>query len=96
MCFCKSHDTLLQVPIGTFFKDTGEEIVADLKKDGDLFVAARGGAGGHGNHYFLSNEERAPTVYEEGAQGQERLLFSEMRVMAHVGLVRCLLVFLFM
>jgi len=94
--FCKSDETLLQVPIGTFFKDTSEEIVADLKKDGDLFVAARGGAGGHGNHYFLSNEERAPTVYEEGAQGQERLLFSEMRVMAHVGLVRCLLVFLLM
>lgn len=79
--------TYIQVPVGTFFKDVNEEIVVDLKKDGDLFVAARGGAGGHGNHYFLSNEERAPTVYEEGAQGQEQLLFSEMRVMAHVGLV---------
>ena len=77
----------MQVPLGTFFKDANEDIVADLKKDGDLFVAARGGAGGHGNHYFLTNEERAPTVYEEGARGQEQLLFSEMRVMAHVGLV---------
>ncbi|KAI0228035.1 Mitochondrial ribosome-associated GTPase 2 [Lamellibrachia satsuma] len=79
--------TYIQVPLGTFFKDANEDIVADLKKDGDLFVAARGGAGGHGNHYFLTNEERAPTVYEEGARGQEQLLFSEMRVMAHVGLV---------
>ena len=57
-------------------------------------MAARGGAGGHGNHYFLSNEERAPTVYEEGARGQEQLLFAEMRVIAHVGLVRYLVVLL--
>ena len=82
----------MQVPLGTFFKDDNDAVVADLKKDGDLFVAARGGAGGHGNHYFLSNEERAPTVYEDGARGQEQLLFAEMRVIAHVGLVRYLVV----
>ena len=69
------------------FKDENEKTVADLAKNGDLFVAARGGAGGHGNHFYLTNEDRAPLTYEVGGVGEQRLLFAELRIMAHVGLV---------
>ena len=47
--------------------------------------------GGKGNHYFLSNENRAPTTHELGGKGQERELILELRIMADVGLVRTLL-----
>jgi GTP-binding protein len=62
-------------------------VLGDLRQHGDMFVAARGGAGGHGNRFYLSNENRAPMVYEEGARGQERMLQVELRIMAHAGLV---------
>jgi GTP-binding protein len=66
------------------FKDEAGEVVADLQSHGDLYVAARGGAGGHGNYFFLSNELRAPTTYEMGGVGEERILSAELRVMAHI------------
>ena len=50
-------------------------------------MAARGGAGGKGNHFFLSNENRAPAKAELGARGQAMRLRVELRTMAHAGLV---------
>ena len=79
-----------QVPLGTLFKDEDGNLVADLKAEGDMLIGARGGAGGKGNFFFLTNENRAPMVFEHGGKGEERLLFAELRVMAHAGLVRCL------
>ena len=76
-----------KVPPGTIVKNCNQEIISDLKKKGEMFIAARGGAGGHGNRYYLSNENRAPMVYEVGANGEERTLNVELRVMAHAGLV---------
>ncbi|ESO00135.1 hypothetical protein HELRODRAFT_128902, partial [Helobdella robusta] len=52
-----------------------------------MFVAARGGAGGKGNYFFLSNDNRAPTTYEEGGFGEEKVYYAEMRIIAHIGLV---------
>ncbi|ELU11784.1 hypothetical protein CAPTEDRAFT_97931 [Capitella teleta] len=79
--------TVIQVPVGSLFKDEFGEFVAELEQHDDLYVAARGGAGGHGNYFFLSNDNRAPTTYEEGGLGEEKTLSVELRVMAHVGLV---------
>lgn len=75
------------MPIGTFFRDTSSQVVADLAKQKDFFIAARGGAGGKGNYFFLSNENRAPTTYEEGGVGEDRVLYAELRVIAHFGMV---------
>jgi len=52
-----------------------------------MFIAARGGAGGHGNRFYLSNEHRAPAVAEEGAYGEKIVYSVELRTMANVGLV---------
>ena len=64
----------------------GQEL-ANLECDGDYYVGGRGGAGGRGNKFFLSNENRAPTVAEKGAKGEYQCLRVELRTMANVGLV---------
>jgi len=78
---------VFQVPIGTFFRGEDGAVVADLQSQGDMFVGARGGAGGHGNYYFLSNENRAPMTCEEGAKGEAKVVYAELRIIAHVGMV---------
>ncbi|CAH1791867.1 unnamed protein product [Owenia fusiformis] len=87
-CHSKNTEhTYVSVPIGTICKDESGSVVADLAKQNAIFVAARGGAGGHGNHYFLSNEKRAPTTHEMGAAGEDKHLLLELRTIAHAGLI---------
>lgn len=62
--------------------------VMDFSKHGQEYLAVFGGAGGKGNRFFLSNENRAPMTATSGAAGQERVLHLELRTMAHAGLVR--------
>lgn len=52
-----------------------------------MFVAARGGAGGHGNHYFRTDLNQTPQVAEFGGEGETITYFLEMRSMADIGLV---------
>lgn len=68
-------------------KEQGVTIV-DLSQHGQEFMAVFGGAGGKGNRFFLSNENRAPMTTTPGVQGEERVLQLELRTMAHAGLVR--------
>jgi len=77
----------VQVPVGTFFRDLSGAVVADLQHAGDSFTAARGGAGGRGNYFFLSNDNRAPTTYEQGGFGEDKTLYAELRVIADIGMV---------
>ena len=83
---CAEH-TVVKVPLGTILRDENHNPVIELKKDKDKFIAARGGAGGRGNAFFLSNENRAPMVKEVGGSGDVRTFIVEMRTIAHVGLV---------
>lgn len=52
-----------------------------------MFVAARGGAGGKGNHFFISDTNTSPEVCEFGADGEDVSYGLELRCMAHVGFV---------
>ncbi|KFV72880.1 Mitochondrial ribosome-associated GTPase 2, partial [Struthio camelus australis] len=76
----------VKVPVGTLVKEDGT-IVADLTRHGEEYVAAYGGAGGKGNRFFLSNDNRAPTLFTPGEPGQERVLHLELKTTAHAGLV---------
>ncbi|KFQ34664.1 Mitochondrial ribosome-associated GTPase 2, partial [Mesitornis unicolor] len=76
----------VKVPVGTLVKEDGA-VVADLAQHGEEYVAAYGGAGGKGNRFFLSNENRAPTLFTPGEPGQERVLHLELKTTAHAGLV---------
>lgn len=52
-----------------------------------MFVAARGGAGGRGNHFFATDTEQAPKIAEHGAEGENLDYTVEVKSMAHIGLV---------
>ncbi|KAK6047312.1 Obg family GTPase CgtA [Cooperia oncophora] len=84
-CHGKSADHLeIRVPIGTLFKNDGT-VVFELVNEGDIFVGARGGAGGHGNQFYVSNEVRKPYKAEIGGRGEEVVYDVEMRVIATAG-----------
>ncbi|MCU0260963.1 MAG: GTPase ObgE [Ilumatobacteraceae bacterium] len=78
----------IAVPEGTVVKDlyTGE-VLAELLRHGDRWLAAAGGRGGRGNARFLSNARRAPSFAEQGEHGEERWLKLELQLMADVALV---------
>ncbi|XP_072800629.1 mitochondrial ribosome-associated GTPase 2 isoform X2 [Vicugna pacos] len=86
-CFGRSGGPLhIRVPVGTLVKE-GSEVLADLSHPGDEYIAALGGAGGKGNRFFLANDNRAPTTCTPGQPGQERVLFLELKTVAHAGMV---------
>ncbi|HYC77332.1 MAG TPA: GTPase ObgE [Planctomycetota bacterium] len=80
-------DLVLKVPVGTVVKDalTGATL-ADLAKDGDRFLAAKGGQGGRGNAAFKHALNQAPRQFEPGRRGQLRKLQLELKLIADVGL----------
>jgi len=81
-------DLIVQVPVGSVIRDseTGE-VLADLVRDGDRFLAARGGKGGRGNARFATATNRAPRKATKGTPGEERWLKVELKLLADVGLV---------
>jgi GTPase len=82
------RDIELRVPVGTIVRDaeTGEPL-ADLLRDGDRALLARGGRGGLGNLHFKSSVNRAPRQFTRGEPGESRALTLELRVLADVGLL---------
>ena len=79
-------DLIVEVPIGTVVKKDGE-IIADLTKDGEEAVIAKGGDGGFGNAHFKSSTRQAPIIAEVGEPGEEFEAELELKSMADVGLV---------
>ncbi|EFO26733.1 obg family GTPase CgtA, variant [Loa loa] len=79
---------VIKVPIGTMFKEPHtERVITDLNKEGAVFLAARGGAGGHGNQFYKTNEVRVPLKAELGGIGEELTYDVEMCRIATAGLI---------
>lgn len=79
-------DLIIEVPIGTICKKDGK-IVADLTKDGEEAVVAKGGDGGFGNAHFKSSVRQTPMIAEVGEPGEEYEAEVELKLLADVGLV---------
>lgn len=79
-------DLVVEVPIGTVVRRDGE-VIADLTRDGQTAIIARGGDGGFGNAHFKSSTRQAPIIAEVGEPGEEFEAEIELRLLADVGLV---------
>lgn len=81
-------DLILKVPVGTVIKDaeTGD-LIADLTKEGQKVVVAKGGKGGKGNAMFKSSTNQAPDYAEEGEKGEEKWIELELKLIADVGII---------
>jgi GTP-binding protein len=80
-------DLVVAVPEGTQVKTRDGELLADLVRHGDRYLASHGGEGGRGNAKFLSNARRAPGFAEQGEYGEEHWLRLEVKLLADAALV---------
>ncbi len=81
-------DLVILVPVGTLVYDEKDHtLLADLAKDGDEIIAAKGGRGGRGNASFKSATNRVPKVAENGFEGEKKRLILELKLLADVGLI---------
>lgn len=84
----EGKDLILKVPVGTTIKNRESgEVLADLTKDKEQIVIAKGGRGGRGNTHFKSSTDRAPRKYEEGEAGERKKIILELKLLADVGIV---------
>lgn len=82
------EDLVVRVPVGTVvFDEDRVKLLADLNEAGERFVAASGGRGGRGNARFKSSVNRAPTRFDLGQPGENRILRLELKLLADVGLL---------
>jgi GTP-binding protein len=72
--------------MGTLVKKDGVAI-ADLTKDGEQVIVARGGDGGFGNAHFKSSTRQAPKIAELGEHGDAFEAELELKLLADVGLL---------
>ena len=81
-------DIELRVPVGTVITDldTGETI-ADLDKNGEKALLAKGGKGGLGNLHFKSSTNRAPRQFTYGTEGEGGQFRLVLKSIADAGLV---------
>ena len=83
-----ADDIILRVPVGTVIREVESgEVLADLAKNGDRALLAKGGKGGIGNIHFKSSVNRAPRQFTHGEVGETKNLEMELRVLADVGLL---------
>ncbi|MDH7500980.1 MAG: GTPase ObgE, partial [candidate division NC10 bacterium] len=81
-------DLIIQVPCGTVvIEEESGRILADLTREGQRVLVARGGKGGRGNVHFATPSRQVPRVAEKGEKGEERTLLLELKIIAEVGLV---------
>ena len=88
-CYGKgADDIVLRMPVGTVITHAATgEAVADLARDGQKALLAKGGSGGLGNLHFKSSTNRAPRQFTHGEPGEEFELKLELKVLADVGLL---------
>jgi len=81
----------IAVPLGTMVFEQGDpdtaDPVADLSRDGQRFVAARGGRGGKGNAHFKTSRRQTPDFAQAGGAGETRTLRLSLKLIADVGLI---------
>ena len=84
------EDLVISVPAGTIVsaeQDGTLALIADLQKQGDEAVVARGGRGGLGNRHYVSSTNQSPRIAQRGEEGEEKSIRLEMRLIADAGII---------
>ena len=83
-----ADDVIIKVPQGTVITDLDTGLIlADLTKENDEIIVAKGGRGGRGNTAFATHSNPAPNFSENGEPGEVRRLKVELKLLADVGFV---------
>ena len=83
-----AEDVIIRVPQGTVITDADTGlIIADLLKNDEQAIIAKGGRGGRGNIAFATKSNPAPNFAENGEPGEIRRVKVELKLLADVGLV---------
>ena len=84
----KGSDVILRLPAGTqILAEDSETVLADLTKEGQQIVLARGGIGGKGNAFFKSSKNRSPRKHHTGEPGIEMWVWLRLKLIADAGIV---------
>lgn len=89
----KGDDVEVGLPPGTVVWELDPEThqkmhkLGELLNEGDRLLVAYGGKGGRGNQHFKSSRNQTPMEYEQGGDGDERLLLLELKLLADLGFV---------
>ncbi len=82
------EDVYAEVPVGTVvYLEEGMVPLADLSRDGDKVLVAKGGKGGRGNASFKSSRLRVPKIAENGHPGETKRIVLELKLLADAGLI---------
>jgi GTP-binding protein len=85
----KSGKTVyLPIPLGTvvYFVNATEPIV-EILTSGQTHTICHGGKGGHGNAFFKSSFNKAPTLHENGDIGESCHVILKLKYIADVGII---------
>ena len=83
-----AEDLVLKLPIGTqVFAEDEETVLADMTKEGQRVVIAKGGDGGYGNAHFKSSTNQAPRKSIPGFPGEKFYVYLKLKLISDVGLV---------
>jgi GTP-binding protein len=81
------EDVVLRVPVGTEVLDEEREaLIVDLDHPGQRVLLAKGGNGGWGNDRFKGPINQAPYHANPGQDGEERVIWLRLKLIADVGL----------
>jgi len=85
-----ADDLVIKVPMGTaaYVKENENELaVADLQKDGQKVLLARGGRGGKGNVHYATSTRKAPRISQPGEEGQQHDIILKIRLIVDVCII---------
>lgn len=83
-----AEDVYVKLPLGTVVYDANtNQPICDIKKHDEKYLIAKGGQGGHGNAWFKSAFNKAPSLYENGEIGESLELKLDLKEIADIGIV---------
>lgn len=81
-------DLIIKVPVGTeILAEDKETVLADMVKDGEEILIAKGGRGGFGNAHYKTSTNQAPERADPGTPGEKLAVWLRLKLIADIGLV---------